>query len=173
MPGKYWSTVHYHPYDWNQVVGTYWKRYPNPNSQHVFSEDIISSKIDEKGRLRTKRLITKTNKLPSWGEHLFSTRRVWLIEESIVDPKNHTMMIYTRNLNLRIFMGTTEKVTLVPSENEKSTKAIKEAWIESEIYGLRSAIKTFGIDRFKKNCEKATNGFEWVLKRTFSSDETK
>ena len=83
------------------------------------------------------------------------------------------MMIYTRNLNLRIFMGTTEKVTLVPSENEKSTKAIKEAWIESEIYGLRSAIKTFGIDRFKKNCEKATNGFEWVLKRTFSSDETK
>lgn len=70
-------------------------------------------------------------------------------------------------------MGTTEKVTLVPSENEKSTKAIKEAWIESEIYGLRSAIKTFGIDRFKKNCEKATNGFEWVLKRTFSSDETK
>ena len=82
-------------------------------------------------------------------------------------------MIYTRNLNLRIFMGTTEKVTLVPSENEKSTKAIKEAWIESEIYGLRSAIKTFGIDRFKKNCEKATNGFESVLKRTFSSDETK
>ena len=82
-------------------------------------------------------------------------------------------MIYTRNSNLRIFMGTTEKVTLVPSENEKSTKAIKEAWIESEIYGLRSAIKTFGIDRFKKNCEKATNGFEWVLKRTFSSDETK
>jgi len=127
-----------------------------------------------KGHLRIKRLITKTNKLPSWGEHLFSTRNVWLIEESIVDPKNHTMSIYTRNLNLRIFMGTTEKVTLVPSENdEKSTKAIKEAWIESEIYGLRSAIKSFGIDRFKKNCDKATKGFEWVLNRTFTSDETK
>jgi len=173
MTDKYWSTVHYHPYDWNQVVGTYWKRYPNPNSQHVFSEDIISSKIDEKGCLRTKRLITKTNKLPSWGEHLFSTRRVWLIEESIVDQENHKMLIYTRNLNLRLFMGTTEKVTIVPSENEKSTKAIKEAWIESEIYGLRSAIKSFGIDRFKKNCDKATKGFEWVLNRTFSSDETK
>jgi len=173
MTDKYWSTVHYHPYDWNQVVGTYWKRYPNPNSQHVFSEDIISSKIDEKGCLRTKRLITKTNKLPSWGEHLFSTRRVWLIEESIVDQENHKMLIYTRNLNLRLFMGTTEKVTLVPSENENSTKAIKEAWIESEIYGLRSAIKSFGIDRFKKNCDKATKGFEWVLNRTFSSDETK
>ena len=82
------------------------------------------------------------------------------------------MSIYTRNLNLRIFMGTTEKVTLVSSENdEKSTKAIKEAWIESEIYGLRSAIKSFGIDRYKKNCDKATKGFDWVLNRTFSSDK--
>lgn len=171
MSEKYWSTVHYHTFDWNRVVGTYWKRYPNPNSQHVFSEDIISASIDEKGCLRTKRLITKTNKLPSWGEHLFSARRVWLIEESIVDVKNHTMIIYTRNLNLRVFMGTTEKVTLVPTEDEKSTKSIKEAWIESDIYGLRSAIKSFGIDRFKKNCDKATKGFEWVLNRTFSSDD--
>ena len=131
----------------------------------------MSSKIDEKGHLRTKRLITKTNKLPSWGEHLFSTRRVWLIEESIVDPKNHKMSIYTRNLNLRIFMGTTEKVTIVPTEDQKSTKAVKETWIESEIYGLRSAIKSFGIDRYKKNCDKATKGFDLVLNRTFSSDE--
>ena len=40
MSDKYWSTVHYHTFDWNRVVGTYWKRYPNPNSQHVFSEDV-------------------------------------------------------------------------------------------------------------------------------------
>ena len=81
------------------------------------------------------------------------------------------MIIYTRNLNLRVFMGTTEKVTLVPTEDKKSTKSIKEAWIESDIYGLRSAIKSFGIDRFKKNCDKATKGFEWVLNRTFSSGD--
>jgi len=105
MPDKYWSTVHYHPYDWNQVVGTYWKRYPNPNSQHVFSEDIISSKIDEKGRLRTNRLITKTNKLPSWGEHLFSTRRVWLIEESIVDPKKSYHDDLHKKLEFKNFHG--------------------------------------------------------------------
>ena len=109
--------------------------------------------------------------MPSWGEHLFSTRRVWNVEESIVDPKSQTMIIYTRNLNLRIFMGTTEKVTIVPTEDQKSTKAVKETWIESEIYGLRSAIKSFGIDRYKKNCDKATKGFDWVLNRTFSSDK--
>ena len=40
-------------------------------------------------------------------------------------------------------MGTTEKVTIVPTEDQKSTKAVKETWIESEIYGLRSAHLSF------------------------------
>jgi len=164
---KYWSTIHFHPYHWDQVTSGYWKRYPNPNSQHVSSEDFISAFIDENGCLRTKRLITKTNKLPSWGEHLFSTRKVWVIEESIVDPKNKCMRTYTRNLNLRLFMGTTERVTFELS-NANATKVTKEVWIESDIYGLRSAIKTFGVDRFKKNCVKATEGFNYVLQRTFN-----
>ena len=44
----------------------------------------------------------KTNKLPSWGEHLFSTRRVVVVEEAEVDPVARTMVTYTRNLNLRL-----------------------------------------------------------------------
>ena len=44
-----------------------------------------------------------------------------------------------------------------------STKAKKEVWIESDCLGLRSAIKKFGVDRFKKNCAAATEGFEFVL----------
>ena len=162
---KYWSTHHCHSYPWEKVVSTYWKRYPNPNSKHVFSEDIIANDIDAQGCLRTKRFISKTNKLPSWGEHLFHTRNVWLVEETIVDPKAKTMSVYTRNLNLRVFMGTTEKQTIEPDpENQNQTKVFKECWIESDIYGLRSAIKKFGVDRFKKNCDRATKGFEWVLR---------
>lgn len=167
MHEKYWSTIHYHDFDWKKVASTYWKRYPNPNSSHVFSEDLIEAEMDQNGVLRTKRLIMKTNKLPSWGEHLFSTRKVFLIEEAVIQPEK--MTIYTRNLNLRLFMGTTEKMTLTP-ETDAKTKVLKEVWIESEIYGLRSAIKSFGIDRFKKNCLKATEGFDWVLRKAFNKD---
>ena len=49
-------------------------------------------------------------------------------------------------------------------ESDTKTKVFKECWIESDIYGLRSAIKKFGIDRFKKNCSRASEGFEWVLR---------
>ena len=36
-------------------------------------------------------------------------------------------------------------------------------WIESDVYGFQSAIKKFGLDRWKKNCVKATEGFQHVL----------
>ena len=35
--------------------------------------------------------------------------------------------------------------------------------VESRLYGLRSAVKNFGIERFKNNCSRATDGFNYVL----------
>ena len=51
-----------------------------------------------------------------------------------------------------------------------STKVKKEVWIESEVLGLRSAIRKFGMDRYKRNYIKAANGFEYVLKNQFTWD---
>ena len=28
-------------FDWDQVSATYWKKYPNPYSPHVWTEDVI------------------------------------------------------------------------------------------------------------------------------------
>jgi hypothetical protein len=50
-------------------------------------------------------------------------------------------------------------------EDPNTTIAVKEAWIESSFYGLRSAIKGFGVERFKQNCIKATDGFNHVLEK--------
>ena len=109
---RYWSTIHHHKHPWEYVAAVYWSRYPNPHSTHVFSEDTLSVKMDKTtGVLRTRRLIIKTNKLPWWGEHLFSARRVALIEETTVNPSDRCMTTYTRNIGLRFFMGVTEKVT--------------------------------------------------------------
>jgi hypothetical protein len=33
--------------------------------------------------------------------------------------------------------------------------------------GLRRAIRKFGIERFKKNCILATEGFDWVIRKMF------
>merc|ERR1712087_949361 len=64
------------------------------------------------------------------------------------------------------FMTAIEKVVYKACpDNPDHTVAVKQAWVESNFYGLRSAIKSFGIERFKVNCEKATDGFNFVLEK--------
>ena len=157
---------------------------------------MIDVQVDKKtGVLRTKRIIMKSNKLPWWGEHLFSARRVSVIEEAVIDLNSKCMTTYTRNIELRFFMGTTEKVTYLPSQGvstcdvecplenncvdkssgdrfQSSTNVQKEVWIESDCLGLKSALRKFGMDRYKRNYLAASEGFEYVLKNYISSQET-
>ena len=56
------------------------------------------------GKLYSKRLLTKTNKLPTWGEKFINTRIVKIMEASVVDPKNKTLTTFTRNLGYQSVM---------------------------------------------------------------------
>lgn len=162
---RYWSTEHSLSHPWSLVASGYWWRYPNPHSSHVFSVDTLEIK-QEGNLLYTKRLVLKTNSLPSWGKHFFADAKVAVIEESLVDRSSPSLTWYTRNIGLTPFMATVERVTLAPSSSSPSnTSVVKECWIDSSIFGFRSAIKKFGVDRYKKNCDKATQGFEMVLAR--------
>ena len=58
------------------------------------------------------RFLTKTNKVPSWGEKWLSglARRVPLCEESFIDMQAQTITLYTRSVGLSTFMTAIEKV---------------------------------------------------------------
>jgi len=167
MSAKYYNTEHVHPYSWNQVAQALFQRYPNPFASHVLSEDTVFRDVAG-GVLYSRRFLTKTNKIPKWGERWLSgfARRVPLVEESIVDTETQTITTLTRNVGLSNFMSVAERVVYKANpENPNQTLALKEVWVESGFYGLRSAIKNFGVERFKKNCEKATDGFNHVMER--------
>jgi len=66
-------------------------------SSHVLTEDTISREV-KNGKLYSKRLLTKTNRVPKWGERFISKNIVKIMEESIVDPEAKTLTTYTRNL---------------------------------------------------------------------------
>jgi len=75
-------------------------------SGHVLTEDTSSQNIVT-GRLYTKRLLTKTNHLPRWGERFVpGPRQVCIIEESVIDPKTQTLTTYTRNIGYTTIMVT-------------------------------------------------------------------
>jgi len=163
---KYYSTTHTHPFSWDTVASAIFQRYPNPMADHVLSEDTLYREMRGHS-LYTRRFLTKTNKVPKWGEKWLPAnlkRFVPLVEESEVDPNNKTVVTYTRNVGLSRFMTAVERVCYKPNpSNPQETLAVKEAWIESGLYGLRSAVKNFGIERFKNNCHRATDGFNHVL----------
>lgn len=156
------------PLAWPELARGYWWRYPNPHSQHVFSVDTLDYRL-EGDKLYARRLIMKTNPLPSWGKHFFNARKVAVIEEVEVDRDNHKLVWYTRNIGLQKFMATVERATLSRNSDEE-TGVHKECWIDSSIVGFRSAIKRFGVERYKSNCGPATKGFQMVVEEKLKKE---
>lgn len=55
----------------------------------------------------------------------------------------------------------------ISEENPEWTVAKRSAWIDSQVFGFSRAIQAFGLDRFKKNCVKMSEGFNYVLANMF------
>jgi len=164
---KYYETTTTFNYSWEQVAQGFWNRYPNPHSSHVLTEDTVSREI-RNGKLHSKRLLSKTNKLPKWAERFYNAKSVKIVEESVVDPKEKTLTTYTRNIAFTKVMSVVEKVVYKTSdEHPGKTIAIRSAWIDSQVFGFSRAIRAFGVERFKKNCNKMVFGFNHVLSVMF------
>lgn len=161
-------------YPWEQVATGLWERYPNPYSSHVLTEDVISRQIDG-NKLISKRMLTKTNKVPKWGERFMGgVNYIVLVEESVVDPDEKTLTTYTRSITMKNVMNVEEKcVYKISPENSSWTLCEKSACISSPVRLFGKPIEAFGIKRFKSNAVKATKGFEYVLNSLYHPDVTK
>lgn len=76
-------------------------------SAHVLTEDVLYREVTPSNHLLSRRLLTKTNRLPGWAERVFPThmaRAVYVLEDSIVDPDRHTLTTKTWNLNHNTLM---------------------------------------------------------------------
>ncbi|XP_050545944.1 PRELI domain-containing protein 1, mitochondrial-like [Daktulosphaira vitifoliae] len=167
---KFFENKNVFPFKWDQVVHGFWQRYPNPESKHVLSEDVLQREIREKC-LHSIRMFTKTNKLPKWGECFIHNNVVRIVEESIVDPTKKILTTYTRNIGYTNVMGVTEKVVYkVNEENPSTTVAERSVWIESNVFGMSKAIQAFGLQRFKINSARAVKGFTHVLNSLYGTN---
>ncbi|XP_034043705.1 PRELI domain-containing protein 1, mitochondrial-like isoform X1 [Thalassophryne amazonica] len=152
---------------WDHVVSAFWQRYPNPFSTHVLTEDVVYREVTADQKLLSRRLLTKTNRLPRWAERFFPagiSRCVYIIEDSIVDPVNRSLTTYTWNLNHTTLMSVEERCVFHESREQTATTQLKrEAWISSSIYGFSRPVQEFGLARFKSNQGKAMKGLEYTL----------
>uniref|UniRef100_A0A1A8G4K1 PRELI domain containing 1b n=1 Tax=Nothobranchius korthausae TaxID=1143690 RepID=A0A1A8G4K1_9TELE len=154
---------------WHQVLVAFWQRYPNPHSAHVLTEDVLYREVTPSNHLLSRKLMTKTNRLPGWAERIFPThiaRAVYIVEDSIVDPQTNTFITKTWNLNHSTLMTVVERCLFQEDICRPSwTKLRREAWIFSNVYGLARPIQEFSLARFKSNQTKAMRGLEFALTR--------
>ncbi|XP_023694587.1 PRELI domain containing 1a [Paramormyrops kingsleyae] len=152
---------------WDQVFIAFWQRYPNPYSNHVLTEDIIFREVTPDNRLISRRLLTKTSRVPRWAEQYLPAHMscsAYIIEDSIVEPRSQHMTTVTWNISHARVMSVEERcVYRVNLENSSWTEIKREAWISSSLYGLSRAIQEFGLARFKSSVTKTVKGFEYVL----------
>uniref|UniRef100_A0A8I5YRV6 PRELI/MSF1 domain-containing protein n=1 Tax=Pongo abelii TaxID=9601 RepID=A0A8I5YRV6_PONAB len=86
---------------WDQVFAAFLQRY-RTYSKHVLTEDIVHREVTPDQKLLSRRLLTKTNRMPHWAERLFAANvahSVYILEDSIVDPQSQTMTTFTWNIN--------------------------------------------------------------------------
>jgi len=162
-------------YNWDQVAIGLWNRYPNPNSKHVLTEDVIFRQCFG-NQLISKRLLTKTNKIPKWGERFVGgDKHIVLVEESIVDLDKRTFTTYTRNIGLQKILTVEEKCIYRPSPDSPSwTLCERSAWFTSPLgFYFRKPIEMFCVKRFRRNGEKASQGLDFVLNCMFKPDSLK
>ncbi|XP_006874621.1 PREDICTED: PRELI domain-containing protein 1, mitochondrial-like isoform X2 [Chrysochloris asiatica] len=153
---------------WDQVFAAFWQRYPNPYGKHVLTEDIVHREVIPDQKLLSRRLQTKTNRMPRWAERLFPpaivAHSVYILEDSIVDPQNQTMATFTWNINHARLMVVEERcVYCVNSDNSGWTEIHREAWVSSSLFGVSRAVQEFGLAGFKSNVTKTMKGFEYIL----------
>ncbi|CAD7934753.1 unnamed protein product [Amoebophrya sp. A120] len=98
---------------WEDVTAAFWQKYPNAQAPNVKSVDPIAREVDaENQTLRTRRLLALEYAMPSWIEKLFGCKmRGLAVEDTLVDMKNKTLTLESRNLGLLRFLRTEETCT--------------------------------------------------------------
>ncbi|KAK2104108.1 PRELI domain-containing protein 1, mitochondrial [Saguinus oedipus] len=130
---------------WDQVFTAFWQQYPNPYRHSTLG--------DQQDAPLAERLF------PASVAH-----SVYILEDSIVDPQNQTMITFTWNINHAQLMVVEERcVYSVNSYNSSWTEIRREAWVSCSLLGVSRAVQEFGLAWFKSNVTKTMKGCEYIL----------
>lgn len=67
-------------------------------------------------------------------------------------------------------MQKVDEIVEYSEQKDGRTLAVRRAYISSQVFGFSRAIRAFGIERFKSNCNKAASGFNYVLRNMFPNN---
>ncbi len=123
----------------------FWRKYPNRFADHVKEVDTFKRDFDPvTGDLTTYRLIACESALPSWMSALGISSLAYALEQTVVNAKNKTMVIRSRNISGSSMMVVEEKCTYTQDpENAAWTQYNQSANITSFLPIVRSKMENY------------------------------
>lgn len=167
---RLFQTQHLFEYPWSLVSAANWQKYPNESCPHVVAVDVLDRHLDpDTGVLTTERLLTLRQNVPHIILRMIGESKTQFVREiSILDPRNRTVTLQSRNLTCANLVVCDETVTYAQHPREEGkTVFTQEAYISSgsSLSRVSSYIEDFSIQRFRENAAVGRAGFEKVLER--------
>ena len=174
----------------------YFLRYPNPQSSHVVSVDVLDRRIEQRPSqgtadmprfvLCTSRLILKRGSLPRWApKGIIRKPESWVLEDTEVDldeaatpdsgKSPRTMTIWTRNVDHTSVLSVTEGLRFVeraPADAQAEQKGgTTESHVRADVRsGISFSVLRKRIEKFGLNRFIAHKDTVRVLQRCFSTN---
>ncbi|CAC5413128.1 PRELI domain containing protein 3B-like [Mytilus californianus] len=171
---KIWTSEHTFEHSWDTIVQAAWKKYPNPLNPAVIGTDVLDRKVDNKGVLKTHRLMTTQWGLPNWAKKILGQdENAYGSEHSEVDPKAKTMTLKSKNLTWCNLVTIDEKLVYAPHPEDSSKTHLKqEAVVNIKGVPLSSYLENMITQNINNNAQKGREGLEWVVRKIKVEAET-
>ncbi|KAK9898069.1 MSF1-domain-containing protein [Cystobasidium minutum MCA 4210] len=183
-----WSSSQIISFNFHQLAGTIFRKYPNEYAQHVVSVDVLDRSIDpETGVLRTERLIGVHQPAPRWVASLLGTNAesyarevTFLVPESSDAPETQppTIIVSSINMSLKNVLTCYERISYVPSRLKPKQETVMTTIAEISAHGkLRDGGMTarkvgrkfedYSLERYKVNSQIGRKGLDSKLEQYF------
>lgn len=138
---KFFENKFTYDYSFPAVSLAYFLRYPNPYSRHVLTTDVIDRYVDPTTeRLHTIRLHLKKSKVPSGILKLLpkgmggsdNSGQSYILETTIVDPKEGWMETESRNMEWTGILSVVEKQRYQRIHPENDMRALEGLSMEQK-----------------------------------------
>uniref|UniRef100_A0A8C7ZPU2 PRELI domain containing 3 n=1 Tax=Oryzias sinensis TaxID=183150 RepID=A0A8C7ZPU2_9TELE len=155
-----------HP--WETVTKAAMQKYPNPMNPSVIGVDVLDRRVDHRGRLHSKRLLSTEWGLPSIVKSLIGSSRTYtyIQENSVVDPKEKTFELQSANITFTNMVSVDERLTYKPHpEDPEKTILTQEAIISVKGVSLSSYLEGVMASTISNNAGKGREAMEWVIRQ--------
>lgn len=159
--------VFHHP--WEQVVEAALRKYPNPETPNVSSTDILERRVDNKGCLRSKRIISSYwrnvgTDLVRGLTGIDLTKTVHALELSVVDPKEKRYELISKNYNFLNYITVDERLTYTPKDDDPNATLLKQEWrIRVDNLSFKSYLESLMGTSMKSTASSGRAGIEYVI----------